>query len=465
VLVRQGFQFAVMVVLARLLTPADFGTVALLSLFTGVATVVVDAGISTALIQRRDITRVDECTAFWANMALGGLMAAALAVASPAIADFYDRDVLQPLTMAMAVNLLLNSSSSVQVALFTKALNFRPILVAGALGSVLSSATALVLAAYDFGVWALACQVLVMSGVSAATLWVLSDWRPGWTFSWPSAHRLLGFGGYIFLANMSDVVFTRLYTVLAGRMFGIREVGFYNRAETAQQLPVDILSTVSSRVALPVFSVAQDRETLHSSTRTALRTVLFLNVPMLLGLSAIAEPTVAVVFGPQWTDVVPLLEVLCLAGAIWPMQVINVQVLLAQGHGRLSLILEVVKKSVGVVFLTTGAIFFGLAGLAWGQVAFSAFAVVANTHFTGKFLGYGLVAQVRDLLPILAVSTPAAVAARAVVDSWDAPPIQQVVAGVFVGAAVFFALAFGFRIEALHELIGRGAHEQSEAVP
>lgn len=460
VLLRQGLQFAVIIVLARLITPEEFGTVALLALFIGIARVIVDGGFSTALIQTRHVTSEDESTVFWANVALGAAMAGALCLAAPALAAFYDAPILQGLSYVMAVDIFINSTVAVHLALLTRRLDFRPILLAGLLATLVSGLVAVTLALKGEGVWALAGQAITMTAVSAVVLWLSSAWRPRRTFSRDSAVRLFGFGGYIFAANLVDAIFQRLYTLLFGRLLGVREVGFYHRAETTQQVPVDTLGSISARVALPLFSKVDGPDELRQAVRTSIRILMFLNVPLLLGLAAVARPFILTVFGARWEPVAPLLAILCLAGALWPMQLMNVQCLMAQGYGRLSFLLEIAKKSVGIVIVIVGAVGFGLLGLAWGQVLFAVLALAANTYFTRQLIGYGLAAQLRDVLPGVLVSVPAVATAWGIASYWDARPAPALIVASLGAIGVFCASLALSRPAVFTELLG---HVRSDA--
>lgn len=452
---RQGAQFVVVVVLARLLTPAEFGTVALLSLFVGISSVIVDAGLSTALIQRGEVSTTDESTAFWLNVLFGALVAGALVAMAPAVAAFYDIQVLGPLTMVMALTVLVNAFASVPVALLVRRLDFGPMLLSGVAGTLISGTVAVVLAWSGYGVWALAAQTVSMSVVSTVVLWAVTGWRPRLEWDGGSALSLFSFGGFVFLANLSDMLFVRIYTLLAGKMFGVRDVGFYNRADTAQQMPVDTLGAIASRVMLPIFSANADRqEELRQGTRLAIRVLMLLSVPVLLGLAVAAEPFVLTVFGGQWGTTVPLLEILCLAGVLWPLQVVNVQVLLAQGHARLALFLEVGKKAVGAGMLITGALVGGLVGLAWGQVGFALVAFVANTHFTGMYLDYGFKAQLRDCLPIFLAALPSLVAVRMLTESWAGPPVIELLVSGGIVALGFIGVSRLIKLDAMEEAMG-----------
>ena len=405
IFLRQGLQFLVAVAMARLLTPEEFGTIALLYLFVGLAGVFVDSGFSAALIQRQDTTHTDESTVFWFNLAMGGAMAVGLWLLAPSIAKFFDSPVLAPLTGVLAMNLFIGALGSIHGTLLAKRLDFKTPMKIGAIATTVSGGLGISIAWQGHGVWALAIQTLVSTILTTALLWLLSRWRPRLEFSLASVRCLFGFGGYLMMAGLLDVAYSRIYTLLIGKFWTVRELGFYNRADSTKQLPVGVLTGILSRVAFPIFSAAAaDKEKLRRGVRQALRGMMLINVPMMLGLMVTAEPLVLTLYGAQWLPAVPMLQVLCLAGMLWPLHVINLNVLMAQGHSRLFFRLEVAKKVVGTAVLTGGTIY-GVMGIAWSQVVFGLLAFGINAHYTRIHLGYSVWEQISDFLPALAISS------------------------------------------------------------
>jgi teichuronic acid exporter len=404
IMMRQGLQFVISIALARMLSPEEFGTIALLYLFVGLAGAFVDCGFSSALIQRRDITHTDESTVFWFNLSMGMAMALVLWLLAPWLASFYKLPILTPLTGVLALNLFCSALGSIHGTLLTKRLDFKTPMKIGAIATTISGALGIVLAWQGYGVWALAMQTLVSTILTTALLWTVVKWRPGLEFSLASARRLFAFGGYLLMAGLLDIAYNRIYTLLIGRLYGVRELGFYNRADGTKQLPVGILSGILSRVALPIFSATVgDKESLRRGVRFALRSMMLINVPMMLGLMATAGPVVQTLFGENWLPSVPVLQVLCLAGIFWPLHVINLNVLMAQGHSKLFFRLEIAKKIVGTALLFGGATY-GVMGIAWSQVIFGLVAFGINAHYTRIHLNYSVWQQSRDFLPALVMS-------------------------------------------------------------
>lgn len=458
ILMRQGLQFGISIALARLLSPEEFGTIALLYLFTGIASAFVDSGFSSALIQRQEISHTDESTVFWFNLAIGALVALSLWAAAPLIAGFFVLPVLLPLTDLLALNIFLSALGSIHGTLLTKHLNFRVQMKIGVFASLISGAISITMACYGYGVWALAAQTLAATTATTLLLWCVSSWRPALVFSKKSVRELFGFGGYMLASGLLDIIYNRAYTLLIGHFFGVRELGFYNRADGTKQLPVGVLTSILSRVSLPIFSkAAQDKAQLRRGVQLALRGMMLINVPMMLGIAATAEPLVLTLFGTQWLPAVPFLQVLSLGAVLWPLHVINLNVLMAQGHSHLFFRLEVVKKILGTALLVAGT-FYGVMGIAWSQVIFGVLGFVINAYYSQRFLDYGVLAQTRDFLATLTISVVMALAVYFTsMQAYLLPmpllaPVQLILL-IVLGLIIFIGLAFLFRLTALRDVV------------
>ena len=463
IFLRQGLQFVISIGLARLLTPEEFGTIALLYLFVGLASAFVDSGFSSALIQRQDITHTDESTVFWFNLGMGAAMAAGLWLLAPWIAVFFGLPILVPLTYVLAINLLISSLGAIHGTLLNKKLDFKTSMKIGAIATTVSGALGIAMAWKGYGVWALALQTLAATILTTVLLWVIHKWRPKLEFSLASARKLFGFGGYLLVSGLLDVAYNRIYTLLIGKFYGVRDLGFYNRADGTKQLPVSVLTGILSRVAFPIFSAAaNDKEKLHRGVRHALRGMMLVNVPMMLGLMVTAEPVVQVLFGAQWLPAVPILQVLCLAGIFWPLHVINLNVLTAQGHAHLFFRLEIIKKIAGTIFLVAGAAF-GVMGIAWSQVVFGLLAFALNAHYTGIHLGYGFWRQSLDFFPAFAISVAMAASVYWLGTVFPGPVLPALLVQVAVGAAIFLAGCHLFKLEAYLEAIDLAKGYRAEA--
>lgn len=396
-IVRQGIPFLVTLFLMRFVTPADFGMAAILTAFVGIAAVVVDGGLSTALVQRQDITYTDESTVFWLNTAVGLALALLIMFAARPAADFFGRPLLRELSWAAALTVITSALGAIHATLLTKKLDFRTQCQAGLVATSGSCVLAIVLALHGFGVWALAAQMLGMATLYTVSLWFLHRWRPMHAFSTDSVKRLFGFGGFVLTANLIDTLYNRAYAVLIGRYIGLAELGYYDRAENTKRLPENLLTGILSRVTLPLLSeVAGDSGAIRHSMQTTTRGVMMINLPMMLGLAALANPVFELLFGATWRPAVVPFQILCIAATLWPIHVININALLAQGRAGLALRLEVPKKALGLILLALG-LQFGIEGVAWSQVVFSLVVVWINTYYTKKLVGYGFLDHLKDI--------------------------------------------------------------------
>jgi teichuronic acid exporter len=449
---RQGIQFGVSIALARLLTPADFGTVALLYLFVGVASLFIDTGFSAALIQRSEITKVDESSVFWFNVGAGALVAAVLCLASPAIAAFYAMPVLIPLTCIMAANLFVTALSSVHLTLLTKALDFKTQAKIGFVATIVSGGVAVFMAWQGTGVWALAVQVLLSSLLTMVLVWVLHKWRPLFQFNLASLRSLFRFSSYLFIYYSLDTVYSRLYTAIIGKLYSPSDLGLYSRADGTQKMPTGLMTGIVHRASFPIFAAAsQDKEVLRRGLRKAMLGLMWLNMPAMLGILVTANPLVLTIFGSQWLGSIAPLRVLCLGGILLPMQTLNGSVLMAQGHSKQLLKAEMTVRVIGVVAVAV-ACPFGIMAIAWSTVLYSVAAFLLKAHYSETLLGYSIARQMRDMAPVAAVSIAMALAVSVASVLLHTSPVVTLSVETLLGAVVYFGLSMMFHLEAFTEV-------------
>jgi teichuronic acid exporter len=453
IVLRQGLQLGISIALARMLSPETFGTIALLYLFTGLAGALFNGGFPSALIQSQDVTIIDESTVFWFNLGMGVIAALGLLAMAPLIAHFYALPILEPLTALMALNVVMGAVGSIQQTLLAKKLDFRKQMQIGVVASACSGGLAVFLAWRGFGVWSLAFQTTAAALITTTLLWMLNPWRPRWVFSSASAKRLFGFGGYMLAANLLDIAYERIYTLLIGKFYGVGELGFYSRADSLKQMPTGVITDIVSRVMFPLSSVAKNNKAqLVRGVQLAVRGTMLINAPMMIGLAAVAEPLVATLLGVKWLPAVPVLQVLCLGAVVRPLHVINMNVLNAQGHSQLFFRLEVVKKLIGGAILVVGS-FYGMMGIAWAQSIFNVAIFVINSYFTGKYLDYGPMAQLRDFGPTIAVALFMGFSVFSLRPAWSGAPASELVVMVTVGAGLFFSLGHAVKLAAMRDVL------------
>lgn len=463
IIARYGVQFAVMVVLARLLTPADFGLIAMLLVFTSVAALLVDAGFGTALVQKQQTTANDETTVFLTNLGVSTIVAAALWFAAPAIAIFYSQPALVALTRLLLFVLPLSAFAAVPDALLTQRLDFRSRANAEIFASLCSGGAAVVMAWRGFGVWSLAWQAIIAIGMRALLLWVFSGWRPRGRFETTSFRSLFGFGGYMLMANLLNTLSIRLQSLLIGKLFDSRTLGYYTLAQNTQQAPAQFMSSVLNRVGLPVFSTVVDQPAkLVGALRLSLRVSIFVFVPCMVGIAVVAKSLITVLYGARWAPAAPLLSVLSVAAMFWPLHVLNLAAIGARGRSDLIFKLEVIKRVVSIGLIVVCS-FYGAMAIAWAVLASSVFGVGVNTWYSHKLLGYGVLAQLQDQSATLLLSAMAAGVAWLASHWLTHAPVALAVAVMaaaatyFGGAALGKATAWRELLDILHTLRSRNA--------
>lgn len=451
ILARYGVQFFVMVVLARLLTPDDFGLIAMLLVFTSIGTLLVDSGFGAALIQRQQTTADDETTVFIFTMVVGMATAAILALAAPTIAAFFNQPKLIDLTRVMAVVLPFGAFAAVPDALLTMKLDFKARARAEVVASLSSGTVAVALAMRGFGVWSLAWQGIVAIGLRGILLWAYSGWRPRGRYRCASFRLLFGFGGYMLLSGLLNTVAVRLQSLMIGKLFDSSALGLYTVAQNTQSAPATFMSRVLSRVGLPVFStIAHDRKKLVAALRSSLRMAMFLFVPCMVGIAVVAHPLIEMLYGARWLEAAPMLSVLALGASLWPVHVLNLAAISAQGRSDLYLRLEIIKQAVCIALVLAFARWGPLA-IAWSVLLAGLFSAVLNTYYSWRLLGYGCFAQLADQWPTIALSGVAAMLGWAVMHWNKAGPVTMIIA-VMVSAAAYLLLANITKSEALRDL-------------
>lgn len=400
----QGIQFIVMIVMARLLTPADYGLVGMITIFIAISQSLVDSGFSTALIRKQDRSQLDNSTVFYFNIGVGLFLYLILFLCAPVIADFYDEPVLTPITRVISLSVFINSLVVVQRALLTVDIDFKTQAKASLSGAVVSGIVGIWMAYSGYGVWALVVQQLLNLTINMALLWVLSRWRPSLCYSWQSFRELFGFGSKLALSSIIDTVYRNIYLIVIGKVFKAADLGYYTRAHQFSEFPSSNITSIIQRVTFPILCTLQDDDArLRDVYRRFLRLSAFIIFPMMVGLAAVAHPLVILLLKEQWAFAATLLSIICFAMMWYPIHAINLNLLQVKGRSDLFLRLEVYKKLIGVGILCV-TLPLGLIPLCFGQIVSSFASLIINTYYTGKLINMGFFMQMRDLLPVLAYS-------------------------------------------------------------
>lgn len=452
VVARYGVQIIVTIALARLLTPSDFGLIAMLLVFINLGTLLANAGFGAALVQRASINNDDETTVFWFSAVAGVVAALALWFSAGPIAAFYHQPSLVGLTHALVWVLPLGALGAVPDALLTKRLSFQARARAQVVASLLSGTLAIGMAWAGYGVWSLVAQALAAAGLRSLMLWVFSLWRPRGQFRWESFRRLFGFGSFMLLSGLLNTVSVRIQSLMIGRLFDAGTLGYYTLAQSASGMPTSLMGAVLGRVGLPVFSeLSHDKARLRAALSRALNVSLFVFVPCMVGIAIAARPLIDLVYGTRWAPATPILALLALAGALWPFHVLNLAALNAQGRSDRFFYLEVFKNSI-VIIATLAAAPFGPVAIAGAMLAAGLCSVLINTWYSHKMLGYGMLAQLRDQRATFLLAALAALPAWALL-RLTTPDVVHTLMAITVAVIVYLGLAAWLQCRAWVQLI------------
>ncbi|HET6433211.1 lipopolysaccharide biosynthesis protein [Dyella sp.] len=449
---RFGVQVAVMVLLARLLSPSDFGLIAMVLVFTSMGALLADSGFGTALIQRQRTTDDDETTVFLFTTGTALLLASLLWLLAPAIATYFHQPRLAALIRVIVMVLPLGALAAVPDALLTMQLRFKERTKAELFASIASAVVALGLAWGNYGVWSLVWQAIVLIGMRALLLWVYSRWRPRGHFRMASFRSLSGFGIYMLMSGLLDTLTLRLQALLIGKLFDTAQLGYYTLAQNTQQAPTSFMGNLLNRVGLPVFSAVGDQpHKLLGALRLSMRLAMFIFVPSMLGLAVIARPLTLLLYGPKWTPAASLLSILALSAALWPLHVLNLAAVSAQGRSDLFFRLSLVKKTLAIGLILLGSLG-GPVAIAGAVLAASVLSAVINAHYSKVLLGYGIAAQIADQRATFGLSLLAAATGWSVIH-WLPASTMTTALAIFLAAALYLTMAAVTKNSALGELV------------
>lgn len=445
-------QFIVGIILARLLLPEQFGLIGMLMIFIAIAQAFLDSGFGAALIQRPVISEKDTSSIFYFNILVGVIAAGCLCGMAPWVAKFYKQPVLSPLLRAMSIVLIINSLSLVQNMLLIKAIDFKMQTKVSLLASILSGIIGITMAYRNFGVWSLAAQQISSSVFRSILLWIFSRWRPSWLFSLQSLKEMFGFGSKLLASGLLNTIFENIYMIVIGKLFSPADLGYFSRANSLYQFPSTALSGMVSRVAFPVFSSIQDdRERVKRGMKKALTMLVLVNFPLMIGMSVVARPLVLVLLTDKWAPCIPYLQLLSLVGLMFPLHLVNLNVLQAMGRSDLFLRLEIIKK-VLIVLCIVITWRWGIIAMIIGQIIISFMSYYLNAYYNKSLLNYSVWEQICDLYPYLLNALIMGGGVFAVIYLPITSSLLLLLCQVTIGGGVYWLLCRLFRFEAYLDL-------------
>lgn len=399
-----GILAVVNLVLARLLTPEQFGIVGMTSIFMTLSTSLVDSGFTGALTRKKTVDENDFNTVFYFNFMTSLLLYLILYLSAPLIADFFSQQILVPVVRVLGLSLVVTAVSIVQKVQLVRKIDFRTQAFISLAASVLSGATGIAMAVAGCGLWSLVALQLVKLVVSSVLLWAVSSWRPSFLFSFSSLREMFSFGGRLLLTAIVSTIWSEVYAIMIGRVYSASTLGQYTRAEKFRNMITSNVSIVMQKVSYPVLSSIQDEKQRQARAyRKLLRTTVLISFTAVMGLAGIAESAVIVLVGEQWIPCIPYLRILCVAGLFMPLLINSANVINANGRSDITLYLEIMKTLMALFPILMGMLF-SIEALLWSTVAVSAISFLVYAKFVSRVIPYTVVEQLKDICPFLIIS-------------------------------------------------------------
>lgn len=392
-----GVSFFVSIILARLLSPDDYGLLGIVNIVTVICSSLINGGFSNALIRKKNVTNEDYNTTFVINIGISIVLYGLIFFCSPFIAHFFDRVELIILIRVVSVGLIIGAFSLVPQTRLTKQLDFKSQTKITIIASILSGVIGIVLALMNFGVWALVAQGLTVQILKAILLLIYDKWAPRISFSTKSFHELFGFGWKIMVSGLLDTTWKELYQVVVGKYYSPATLGQYTRAKQFSSMFSTNLTTVIQRVSFPVLSDIQDnKQRMVTSYRRIIKLTMFVTAISMFFLAAVSGPFIYCLIGQKWNEAAGYLPLICVAGSLYPLHAINLNMLQVQGRSDLFLRLEIIKKMIALIPLFVGA-FVGIMPMLYTNLVIGLISYFLNSHYSGKLLGYSSWCQIKDV--------------------------------------------------------------------
>lgn len=449
----QGVSFIVSIVLARLLAPEVYGTIALVTVFTTILNVFVDSGFGNALIQKKDADDLDFSTVFYFNIIICTALYILMFVTAPLIAEFYKDTSLTPVIRVLSLTLVISGVKNVQQAYVSRTMQFKRFFFATLSGTVGAAVIGIVMAYFGFGVWALVAQQIFNMTVDTIILWITVKWRPKRIFSWQRLKGLFSYGWKLLVSALLDTAYRDLQQLIIGKLYTKSDLAQYNRGNQFPNLIVSNINSSIDSVLLPAMSKEQDHANeVKSMTRRAMKISTYVMAPMMMGLAFIGEPVVRLILTEKWLPCVPFMRIFCITYMFYPVHTANLNAIKAMGRSDLFLKLEIVKKIMGLTVLLL-TMWHGVMVMAYSLLFTSVLSQIINSWPNKKLLNYSYLEQLKDILPGIIVAVVMGFCIYPI--QWlGLPDIVTLLIQVPLGAGIYFGVSALLKIDSFTYLWG-----------
>jgi O-antigen/teichoic acid export membrane protein len=398
------FLFVSNLILARLLSPDDFGCIGMLMVFISISDAIVDGGFGSALIQKKKPTEADYSTVFYWNLFLSVFLYLSLYFAAPSISDFYEIPLLKDVLRIQGIIVIINAFILIQQNILKKQVDFKRIAKINLASIIIGTSFGILFAFLGFGVWSLVVKSLVTGLIQCVIYWLSNHWRPLWVFSRLSFKSLFQFGSFMFLRTIINTLYQNILSLIIGKNFSASTLGYFTQARKLEDVPRNSLSAIINNVTFPIFSEIQDDTIrLNKAAKKCLKSMVYINFPLMMLLIIIADPLFRLLFTDKWIQAVPYFQMLCIYGLITSPIELNNNIIISLGKSNISLVVRIVQCGVGLILVLVG-LYREMEGVLLGYILsqYIGFFVVAIA--TGRMIGYGVIKQCKACLPTFLLS-------------------------------------------------------------
>lgn len=445
--------FIVSVFLARILSPEDYGKIALITVFTVILQVFVDSGLGTALIQKKDADDLDFSSVFYFNLVICILLYLGMFIAAPLIAKFYNDISLTPVIRVISITILISGVKGIQQSYVSRNMLFKRFFYATIGGTIFSAFFGISLAYLGCGIWALVAQQLSNTIIDTLILWITVKWRPKRMFSWTRLKGLLSFGWKLLASTLLDTVYTNIRSLVIGKMYSSSDLAFYNQGEKFPSVIVNNINASISSVLLPTLANEQDNcERVKNMTRRAIKTSTYIMAPLMMGLLFCAEPLTRLILTEKWLPCVPFLQIFCITYMFYPIHTANLNAIQAMGRSDLFLKLEIAKKVVGIILLIS-TMWFGVMAMAYSLLISALTSMLINSWPNKELLNYSFKEQMLDIFPSIIIAFVMGLVVS-IISLFDFSTVLTLTIQIPLGAVIYIFESKLFHLDSFEYLLG-----------
>ena len=446
--------FVVSVILARILDPEAYGTIALVTVFTNILQVFVESGLGRALVQKKEAEDIDFSSVFYFNMAVCLLLYCGLFAFAPYIAQFFNNIELTSVIRVLGIILIISGLKNVQQAYVSRKMLFKKFFYATLIGTLFSAVVGICLAYWGAGVWDLVAQSLANALVDTLMLWITVKWRPKKCFSLQRLKGLLSYGWKLLIAALVGSLSDNLRQLFIGKLYTSADLAFYNKGDQIPSIVNGNVNAAIDSVIFPVMAEAQDnKESVKNMTRRAITTSTYIMAPIYIGLACCAETLIRILLTEKWLPCVPFLRIFCITYLFYPIHTANLNAILAVGRSDIDLKLELIKKLLEIMVLLL-TMRYGVMAIAYGLIGTAILNQIINAWPNKELIGYSYLEQIRDVLPEIALACVMG-AVVYFVGYLQLPDLTVLVLQIMVGIVVYLGLSALMRLEAFIYLLGK----------